>query len=470
MLEKVNDFIISNQLIKPGDKIIAACSGGPDSLVLVDILHKLKDRICFQLAVAHVDHMFRGEESAADAQFVKTFCQQRELLCCVTAINVPQYLSEHGGSPEDIGRQLRYRYLRDIAADWGGAQIATGHHRDDQAETLLLHLFRGSGGSGLSGIKPKRNGIIRPLLGLTRQEIEEYCRKAGLEPRLDSTNQSLRYLRNRIRLSVIPRLEAELGISLREPLCRTAQILAEQQNYFETIVQTLWPAIACERDDAAFISVERLLEQHIAVKRLIFRKLIEKKQDNLTGITFHHVEKLIEMAEFWPVGSKLDLPGGLRAERGYDSIRLGRRGFSVKAGIEPPGVPLSVPGVTAISQLGLCVKAELHSVLPQCLEPETAVFDFSLLHQPLYVRTRQSGDRFYPQGMQGGKKLKDFFIDKKIARNLRDSIPIFCDSKGIIFWIGGFRCARHVQVAAGTTQYLKLQIIGMQEAKYEYDE
>ena len=464
MLEKVDNFITEQQLIAPGDKIVAACSGGPDSLVLVDILHKLTVSKRFQLSTAHVDHMFRGAESAADAEFVRDFCRKRNLPCYTTQINVPQYISEHGGSPEDAGRKLRYAYLREVADNLSGAKIATGHHRDDQAETLLLHLFRGAGGSGLAGIRPKRNGIIRPLLELSRSEIEDYCRTAGISPRIDSTNQLQDYRRNKIRLSIIPRLESELGVGLREPLLRTAQIIAEQHDYLEKQVQAIWPSLAWETDQAVFVSTELLSAQHIAVKRLIFRMLIEKKQGNLTGITFHHVEKLIELAENRPVGSKLDLPGGLRAERGYDRVKICNRTSSVSPEAKPSQVQLSVPGVTEISQLGLAVKAELHSTLPKAMEPATAVFDLSKIPQPLYVRTREAGDRFYPRGMEGAKKLKDFFIDKKIARDQRDTIPIFCDALGRIFWVGGLRGSRNAEVTADTTHYLILRIIGMQEA------
>lgn len=471
IVTKVCKFIASHQLIKQGDNVLVACSGGPDSLALVDILRTIYPKFGFQLAVAHVDHMFRGEQSAEDAQFVNDYCQRHGLICYTKAINIPQILVQEGGSAQDVGRRLRYQYLREIADAWGGAKIATGHHSDDQVETILLHLFRGSGGTGLGGMQACLDGIIRPLLGITRDEIDQYCQQEQLVPRMDPSNQKPNYLRNRIRLHLLPQLEAALGNRLREPLCRTAKILSDEQAYFKKIVKELLPELTRENDDSVFVDIELLSKQHIALKRHIFRMLIEKKQGNLTGITFHHVEKLIELADFMPVGSKLDLPGGLRAEREYHSVQLRQRIPSCASqSLLPPRVTLRIPGETLIPALSLIVKAEIHSQLPQLLPPGTALFDLSSLEQPLYVRTRLSGDRFLPSGMQGEKKLKNFFIDNKIARRLRDRVPIFCDSQGVIFWVGGLRASRLGLITSTTTQYLTLQILQMQEDNHEYDE
>ena len=469
MINKVNAYIVQHQLIEPGDNILAACSGGADSLALVDILQKLSCTMNFQLAVAHVDHMFRGEESAADAQFVKEFCRERALPCYITAINVPKYLSVAGGSTEDASRKLRYQYLREVARVWGNAKIATGHHRDDQAETVLLHLFRGAGGSGLSGMEPKTGDIIRPLLVLTRKETEQYCHRCALKPRLDSTNLEHTYLRNRIRLEIIPCLERELGFSVREPLCRTAQIVADQNEFLDTVVEAIWPSLAGELDGEVSVSTEKLNQQHIAVKRLVFRKLIEKIKGNLTGITFLHVEKLIEMSDCWPVGSKLDLPEGWRAERGYKTVAFSRRMNEPDSSVRHNNVVLTIPGETNIPEFGIRVLAVVHDNVPKTLQPTDAVFDLAVLQQPLYVRSRLPGDRISPRGMQGEKKVKDVLIDKKIPRKLRDQVPVFCDRQGTIIWLGGLRTARYGQISEQTTEYLSLQIIRLQEELYEHD-
>lgn len=465
---KVSAYITQHSLIEPGEKVLAACSGGPDSLALVDILLKISHKLKFLLAVAHVDHMLRGEESAADAQFVKEFCQARGLPCFLTAINVPAFLSSVGGSTEDACRILRYQYLRETAKMWGNAKIATGHHRDDQAETVLLHLFRGSGGNGLSGMKAKTGDIIRPFLTLTRQEIEEYCRKSALVPRIDATNLAHEFLRNRIRLRIMPYIESELGFSVRDPLCRAAEIVADQKDFLDSVIEGIWPSLVQELDDTAIVSVKKLTKQHIAVKRLLFRRLIEKIKGNLTGITFRHVEKLIEIAECRPVGSRLDLPEGLRAERTYDTVRLYHRKHDIDGKIQY-NVLIAIPGETIITQLGIHILATVDSAAPKTLPSDAAVFDLARVHQPLFVRSRRPGDKIAPRGMQGEKKVKDILIDKKVPRKLRDQVPIFCDSQGSILWLGGLRGSRLGQVSDKTTEYLTLQIIGMQEDYNEHD-
>jgi tRNA(Ile)-lysidine synthase len=464
-INKVKNFIFANRLVESGDNVLAACSGGPDSLALVDILRQLRLHFNFQLAVAHVDHMFRGKDSAADAQFVRDYCQRHGLTCFSTAINVPQYLLEQRGSSQNMSRKLRYEYLRETAEAWGNAKIATGHHRDDQAETILIHLFRGAGGAGLSGMHAQTDQIIRPFLSLTRQEIEDYCRQHTLETRLDSSNLKTDYLRNKIRLCIIPQLEAAVGSGVREPLCRVGQIITDEQSFLNDSVRAIWPELTRETPDATYVYTEQLSKLHIALKRLLFRLLIEKKQGNLTGITFHHVEKLIEMADSWSVGSKMDLPGGWRAERKYDSIQVSLRAdLSPWKGIALPGVQLLIPGETEVRELGVRVKATVQSCLHDHDDPATAVFDLAELRQPLFVRSRQPGDRFSPRSMLGDKKLKEYFIDRKIPRSLRDQVPIFSDSSGSIFWLGGLRASRQGQTTAATRKYLILQIIGIQEA------
>lgn len=465
MISRVRNFIIAQQLIQPGEFVLAACSGGPDSLALVDILRQLRQELFFQLAVAHIDHMFRGEASAGDAQFVQDYCQSHDLTCFSTAINVPQYLHLHGGSSQDVSRKLRYEYLHEVANGWNQAKIATGHHQDDQAETILLHLLRGSGGAGLGGMRAQAGRIIRPLLSLTRGEIADYCQQQLLRPRQDLSNLKTDYLRNKLRLQIIPQLEAAVGGSVREPLCRTGEILSAEQEFLRETVQAMWPVLTHETPEATLLYTEPLSKLHIALKRIVFRQFLEKKQGNLTGISFHHVEKLIAMADSWPVGSKLDLPGGWRAIREYTAIQVRQRETEpVAQEFAVSGVRLLIPGETEIRELGIQVEASVQSAMPQQVDPAAAVFDLTVLQQPLFVRSRRPGDRFSPRGMPGNKKLKNFLIDKKIPQRLRDRVPVFYDSRETIFWLGGLRAARQGQPTAATTKYLILKIIGIQGA------
>ncbi len=458
MLEKIKAWINYHRLLPSGGTVLAACSGGPDSLVLVHILYVLRSEYDITVAVAHVDHMFRGEESAQDSEFVADFCKKLGLACYQTAINVPAYIKESGRSPQDCARVLRYEYLRQVAQTLGGAKIATGHHRDDQAETVLINLIRGAGAEGLSGIKPANNGIIRPLLAISRKEIEHYCHKEGLIPRLDSSNFKTYYLRNRVRLSLLPELESGYNPAIKEALWRTAVIVSDEHDFVHITAKNMWQQIVGVKQDIFAVDIRRLASLHVALQREIFRMVIEKIQGNLTGITFYHVEKLLEMAFKGTVGSIMELPGGLIACKGYQTLELGKSvPIAAPVVIHPPGLRLAVPGTTFIPEFGCRVNARL---LTAGLKPDnlmTALFDWQVLRPPLYVRTRVPGDRFNPLGMQGSKKLKDFFIDVKIPREERERALIFCDSQGIV-WIGGYRQAEQAKVTGRTRQFLELTI------------
>ncbi len=414
MLTKVRAWIQRQRVISPGDRIVAACSGGPDSLALVHILSRLAPELELTLVVAHVDHMFRGAESEADAVFVGEFCAGLGLTFYHTALDVPAYIESSGRSPQDAARILRYRYLRQVAERLGGAKIATGHHRDDQAETVLLNLLRGAGSAGLSGMKPADGDIIRPLLEVTRDEIEAYCAQHGLEPRLDSSNLSLDYLRNYLRLKLMPLLRERVNANIAETLCRTARLVGDEHDFLAEQACCLSPDVVRQEDAGVLIDCERLNCLHIALRREIFRQAIAKKRGNLTGITFLHVERLLELSINGAVGSIVELPGGIVARRGYDLVIIETPTvLPPPPRLGPPGVALTIPGSTDVPVLDLTVTARLFPDRPAQATARSAVFDWRRLTPPVYVRTRQEGDRFWPAGAPGSKKLKAFLIDGK---------------------------------------------------------
>lgn len=458
MLEKVKKWIHRYGLISPEEKVLAACSGGADSLALVHILQRLCSEYNMHLAVAHVNHLLRGTESDEDARFVAEYCKSAGLECYQTSIPVARLATDSGRSVEDAGRIARYQFLRKVAADLGGAVIATGHHRDDQAETVLIHLLRGAGSTGIRGMLPKNNGIIRPLLSISRAEIDDYCREQGLKPRFDSSNAHTDYLRNRIRIELLPELEGQYNPAVKESLCRTAAIVGDEHDYIRREAEKIWSLLASRQDGGWLIDGQRVGALHIALQREIFRLAIEKKQGSLTGISFYHVERLIEMVRYAFVGSLLELPGGLSARKDYGGLWLGylipQRTW---AGIRPPGIPLVIPGCTDIPQIDCQITAEICAEKTEKKGRQVAVFDWQALMPPLYVRTRLPGDRFSPLGLGGSKKVKDFLIDTKAPRKIRDRIPIICDGGGIL-WLAGYRQAERGQITDRTRDYLQLTI------------
>lgn len=456
MLIKVREWIERHKMLASGDNILVACSGGPDSLALLHIFHTIRLEYNISVFAVHVDHMFRGLESAQEAEFVVNFCKERGIVCYHAAIDVPKFILQSRLSAQEAARTVRYEYLRSIAEELGGAKIATGHHRDDQAETVLIHILRGAGSAGIRGMQPVNGDVIRPLLSVSRAEIAEYCAAHHLEPRFDSSNLKTNYLRNRIRLALLPELEKHYNSAVKDALCRTAAIVGDEHSFIQMTAQSIWPQVAVDQDDKIFIDTKKMQSIHIAVKREIFRMAIEKKRSCLTGISFDHVESLLELLANGRVGSVIHLPGGLVSCKSYDGIQLGLERAASMPKADFPGQILTVPGVNYIAELGIIVTTEVTDELGSS-SPEGAVFDWLALSQPLFVRTRAPGDRFQPLGFQGSKKLKDFFIDAKVPREVRDHTPIICDRQGII-WVGGYRQAEIGKITDKTKKFLKILI------------
>ncbi|MBC8015644.1 MAG: tRNA lysidine(34) synthetase TilS [Sporomusaceae bacterium] len=458
MLTKVRGWIERHKMLASSDKILVACSGGPDSLALLHIFDTIRLEYNISVFAAHVDHMFRGLESAQEAEFVVNFCKERNIICYHTAIDVPKFILETKLSTQEAARAVRYQYLRSIAEELGGAKIATGHHRDDQAETVLIHILRGAGSAGIRGIQPVNGGIIRPLLSVSRTEIAEYCAAHHLEPRFDSSNLKTNYLRNRIRITLLPELEKQYNAAIKDALCRTAVIVGDEHDFIQMTAQNMWPQVTVDQDDKLFIDTKKMQPIHIAVKREIFRIAIEKKRGCLTGVSFDHVESLLELLANGRVGSIIDLPGGLVSRKSYDGIQLGLESAAPlpKAGFL--GQVLTVPGSTHIAELGIIITTEVTDELDSS---GGAVFDWLALSQPLFLRTRAPGDRFQPLGFHGSKKLKDFFIDAKVPREVRDHTPIICDRQGII-WVGGYRQSEIGKLTDKTKRFLKILIKGIE--------
>jgi tRNA(Ile)-lysidine synthase len=456
MLTTVRGWIGRHGLPAAGDRVLAACSGGPDSLALVHTLNILRDEYGFSLAVAHVNHMLRGAEAEADAAFVRAFAASLALPHYETAVDAAAFAAAEGRSLEDAARELRYRFLHRAAAELGGALIATGHHRGDQAETVLLNLFRGAGGAGLGGMKPVAGGVIRPLLDLDREEIEEYCRANALAPRTDSSNADAVFLRNYVRLELMPRLAAVFNANIAATLCRTAELVGDEHDFVAAAARAVWPEVVREADGELAIDCAALAGLHVALRREVVRRAVEKKRGHLRGISFFHVEKLLELALCGATGQRGELPGGPAVRKEY-----GRLVFAAEtppaAGIGPPGVEIAVPGTTPVPALGIAVTARLTAARPADAGPGSAIFAWDELAPPIFVRTRRPGDRFRP----GGKKVKEYLIDAKVPSRRRDSVPVFADGGGI-FWLGGVRQAGRGRPGRTTGAYLQL-IIEKQE-------
>lgn len=464
MLETVKIWINQHSLLEAGQPVLAACSGGPDSIALVHILHRLQDEYAFQLSVAHVDHTLRGRESEEDAEFVAECCRKWQLPLYRTMVPVEQFSIEHGLSTMEAARILRFRFLHETAGALGGAKIATGHHRDDQSETVMMNLLRGAGSSGLKGMRAKEHGLVRPLLAVSRADIENYCRENRLGWRLDSSNLKTDYLRNQVRLELLPYLEKDYNPNIRQALWRVSQIAADEHDYIRE--QSEQAGAISTREEHCLVDRQKLKDAAPALRRGIIRLALEKSRGTLKGISFDHVEMLVTMAMDGRSGTVMPLPGGFTVRASYHVLEIGRKAEKTSVAIEPPGIKLNLPGNTAVAALGIQVQAEIHADrVPACTAMQ-AVFDSSALHPPIFIRTRAEGDRFQPMGMSGTKKLKDFFIDEKVPREKRDKIAIFSDMKGII-WIAGHRQSERGKISGNTNSFLRLSISKQEDTQHD---
>ena len=445
-------------MISQRDTVLAAVSGGPDSVCMLHALASLRKELGFELRVAHLDHRFRGDESRADAAFVRELSESMGLPCRCEEENVPAFLLSHAMSKQDAARMIRYRFLVRVAKQEYCQRIATGHNADDQAETVLMRVLRGAGPDGLAGIPPKRDGtIIRPILSLWRSEIEAYLGEHDLPSRLDASNLESEYTRNRIRNELMPQL-AEYNPGIGRSLVNLATIMTDIAAHLDRLTDLALPELVKSARLGHFaLDSTKLAGYDEALQRSIVRRVFESLRPDIAPLPFRHVEDLLHLVRRAEVGSGVELPAGGRAQLEHGQL-------VVSDGPHEAGLPtreLSVPGEAVFPQAGLTITAELvtgrdASSRPDATGDDEALFDWSAVQSPLTVRGRREGDRFRPFGMNGSKSLKQFFIDSKVAASFRNAVPLVCDAKGIM-WVVGMRRSAAAPVLGSTDTVLRLR-------------
>jgi tRNA(Ile)-lysidine synthase len=445
--KKVSCFIREHALCMPGGTLVVAFSGGADSAALLDILAHLPG-FDLQLVVAHLNHQLRGAESDADELFVRETAGRYACPFVSSRVDVAALAGERGLSLEEAGREARYAFLRDVAVNHAAAAVAVGHHKGDQAETVLMRLLRGAGGSGLSGMRPKSPAgvIVRPLLFLSRAEIEAYLLKGGLKWREDGSNADTGFLRNRIRHELLPYLE-EYSPDIASRLCQTAETLAADEDFIEKAAAGLFARAVTATPGGAEADIEVIYQEPPALRKRLYRQAIQTVKGDLRQISFTHLQAVDRLIFAERPNSELILPGGIRVERAYRRLLItSQPDESLPADYEQVIVS---PGLFSLPCGG--------SLLVERLEgPETArtaaapgeptVFA-GQLQFPWTVRYYRNGDRFIPAGMCGHKKLKDLFVDRKIPLKARRRIPLLV-AGGEIVWVCGVQLSAKTKDAA----------------------
>jgi tRNA(Ile)-lysidine synthase len=461
--QKVLAFIRQNKLIRSGEKVMAAVSGGPDSVCLLHVLYSLQKTLDIKIHVVHLDHQLRGAESDADAAYVKALARRLKIPVTIESADVKSYQKANKLTLEEAAREVRYRFLASTAQKTGAGLTAIGHTADDHAETILMHLIRGSGIKGMRGLQAftKQNisgaklNIIRPLLGFSREETVTYCREHNLKPQMDSSNLSLEPFRNKVRRKLLPELR-KYNPRISEALLRTAATASADLDFIEQQARLALPEVAIISEDSVTLDKKGFLVLHSALQRQILRDSIEALLGTLKDIESGHIEDIIRALKK-PAGKTIGLPFGLNFYIDYDRFVLSKG--------ESPSCPypdlkkeflLMVPGTTINSGWEIVASYTPNSSIITKENGFTAYFDAPEVGKKLMVRLLRPGDRFQPLGMAQEKKLNRFMMDEKIPKDWRRRVPLIC-SAGDIVWVAGWRINERYRVKPDTKKILKLE-------------
>ena len=467
----VSDSLRRAGVLKPGDTVVVAVSGGADSLCLLYALRRLSSELRCSLHVAHLDHMLRGAESQQDAEFVTAQAHLLGLPCSVDARDVAAYRLARRCSLEEAAREVRYAFLREVASGVGARAVLTGHTRDDAVETIMLHILRGAGVHGLRGLEPvatypSSGGesatpgaplLVRPLLRVSRREVKEYCDALGLEPREDASNDSVEYLRNRIRSELLPSMR-ELNPRVDEALLRLSALASEDDEQLVYTTAKRWDSLATESADSVSIELSGFLESSPAIQSRLVLSAMVRLNGCVRDVSSEHVMSVRDLARN-SVGKQVDLPSGIVWRRETSNLTAFRR--SALQAKEAPTMPvepveLPVPGQVVLPVGRITARAAAPGEAVDSLDPFVVCVDEAATGDSLLVRRRRPGDRFRPLGMQNDKKLQDFMVDAHIAAGVRDWIPVVCSPSGIV-WVAGWRIDERAKVTPDTRGVVRLE-------------
>jgi tRNA(Ile)-lysidine synthase len=472
LLQTVERTIETYGMLEPKDSVIIGVSGGPDSVALLHVLFLIASRFSLKLGVAHLNHCLRRNDSDKDAQFVEVLAKKYDLPCYTHKKDVLKYQIENKLSLEEAARRVRYTFLNNVADTMQYNKIAVGHHSDDNAELILMNLFRGSGTQGLSGIPPVRDHkIIRPLIELNRSELIAFLSQNKLEYVSDESNTDTKYLRNRVRHDLIPLIKTAYNPNISETLNRLSSIIRSEEEWIDDVVHPFYEkTLLGVQKNCIILSVSMLNRYHPALQRRIIRTTIEKIKGDLRRIRFVNVNSVIGLIEKGSAYGKVDLPDRIKIQRDRDALHVfkeRRTSYGVsKRGNQSDTFTFEYQieklGSVFIREIGATIKfteMRLKKVFDyRYTGQHTGFFDKDILRFPMIIRNFRPGDAFKPLGVGGTQKLKKFFIDKKVPRSERIKCPILL-SQGKIIWVVGHRIDESVKVMPSTRNVLKIELL-----------
>ncbi|MGZ7046240.1 MAG: tRNA lysidine(34) synthetase TilS [Candidatus Aminicenantales bacterium] len=448
--------VLKQAMIVPGDRVLAACSGGPDSVALVRLLLKLREEMPLEIVIAHFNHRIRAE-AGADESFVAELAGRWVLPLVSGSKNVRREAAKRNLNLEETARILRYEFFRDAARKTGATKIATGHNMNDQAETFLMRLFRGAGLPGLSGIEavsgPAACSVIRPLLGVRREEIEAYLRAERLEFRTDASNTDRRFLRNRIRLGLLPEIERNYEPRIVEHLARLAALIGEEDDLLSGFNRALADEFILRSKGEASLDVRTLALVPPALARRVAREFIREIKGDLRAVSFEDIESVLALKE----GKGMTVKKGLALRREHGRLSRVRPASAARA------FEKSWDGRGEFKAGGMTFRGKTvdcpAGFSPRGDDRRRVVLDQAKVVFPLVVRGRRPGDLYRPVGAPGRKKLKEILRAKGVARGDRDRLPVFL-SGGEILWVQGLPAAEKFKVEAATKRLFSIEWVG----------
>lgn len=450
MIKQIRSYIEKYQMIAEGDTVIAGVSGGADSVCLLLVLLELQREISFEIRAVHVEHGIRGAESREDAAFVKELCQSKEIPFIQYDYDVPRIAKEQGMSEEEAGRMLRYGAFEKEAEKYLQGKISVAHNQNDNAETILHHLIRGSHLRGLTGIPPVRGKIIRPLLCISREEIEAYLQEKNQNYRTDATNFETIYTRNRIRHEVLPVLK-DINPSAVSHVVRTAEALRETQEYLDMQAGALTEQTVHFEGNEAWIETEKLKPVPNLLRNQVLYQSLVKLASFRKDIAEVHITDLWKLSGR-QVGKSICLPYGLIAVREYEGIRI--RADMAEC-IQKNGETAEMPLMES-TQFRCRIFEKDAKIQDFPKKKYTKWLDYDKIKGNLFVRKRKPGDYFFLEEQGHVKKLKQYFVDEKIPREQREQILLVADGDHIV-WVVGYRISAYYKITEHTRRILEIQ-------------
>lgn len=461
MLSKVISYINNNKLIQKQDKVLVALSGGPDSVCMLHILYKLKDIFNIELGAVHINHMLRGEESDKDEEYVIELCNELGINYYVKRIDIEYVSKNEGVSLEVAGRNERYKVFEEVRKNSGYNKVAVAHNENDQAETVIMRMMRGTGLEGLTGIKPKRKGgIIRPILCLNRNEIENYCKENNLKPRIDKSNNERVYSRNRVRLDIIPYMKEYFNEDVVETLNRMILLLQKDNEFIEEYSRRCYRKYCKIKVNELIIKSDLFKEEMDAIISRVIIIAFKNISNSHENFEMKHIYQIIQLSKK-ETGKKINLTNKIVCENLYGDIILKLSQIKNKYNNSNSKIIIKKEEILNNIYFGK------YEVKFQIIDNNFTgkfyknnlikLFDYDTIERDIVIRYRENGDKIIPLGMNGSKKIKDIFIDLKIPRHYRDEIPIVCFDDEIS-WVIGCKTSQKFKVTKDTKRILKITV------------